>query len=86
MRTGQASDIETAARSDDGQCERCGGRALTRVNAPDGSGAWSICICKQCCFTWRSTEDVSHILAYGDERPGVFDGLGFTMTLSILAR
>jgi len=43
-------------------CPRCRHTAVTRSDAPDGSGAWSINSCGHCCFSWRSTEDAMHVL------------------------
>jgi ribosomal protein L37AE/L43A len=43
-------------------CPRCRHTAVTRSEAPDGSGAWSINTCGHCCFSWRSTEDAMRVL------------------------
>jgi ribosomal protein L37AE/L43A len=43
-------------------CPRCRHTAVTRSDAPDQSGAWSVNTCGHCCFSWRSTEDAMHAL------------------------
>lgn len=43
-------------------CPRCDNQTVMRSDAPDGSQAWFICNCEKCYFSWRSTEDVTHVL------------------------
>ncbi len=43
-------------------CPRGGDPTITRADAPDGTQAWFIRTCAHCCFSWRSTEDVTHVL------------------------
>jgi hypothetical protein len=43
-------------------CPRCENSAVTRADAPDGSGAWFIGTCAHCCFSWRSSEDLAYVL------------------------
>jgi hypothetical protein len=43
-------------------CPRCRNSAVTRTDAPDGTKAWFINSCECCCFSWRSTEDVTRVL------------------------
>jgi hypothetical protein len=43
-------------------CPRCRHTAVTRCDAPDGSGAWFINTCSHCCFSWRSTENAIRVL------------------------
>ena len=56
---------EHAAQSAAGEqnvCPRCRHTAVTQIDAPDGSGVWSISTCVHCCFSWRSPEEVMHVL------------------------
>ena len=60
-----ADVLERASQAAAGKqqfCPRCRNSAVTRADAPDGSGAWFISTCENCCFSWRSTEDVTHVL------------------------
>jgi len=43
-------------------CPRCRQTAVTRSEAPDERGAWSVNTCGHCCFGWRSTEDAMRVL------------------------
>jgi hypothetical protein len=53
---------EPSSGVNEGVCPRCENSAITRADAPDGSGAWFIGTCAHCCFNWRSTEDLAHVL------------------------
>lgn len=48
-------------------CPRCRHKAVTRSDAPDQSGAWSVNTCGHCCFNWRSTEDAMRVLEIAEE-------------------
>jgi hypothetical protein len=52
----------------EGTCPRCGTSAVTRTGAPDGSNAWFISACERCCFSWRSTEDVTQVLTIAGDK------------------
>jgi hypothetical protein len=53
---------ESRAGVDTLVCPRCKTSTITRDDAPDGSEAWFISTCEHCCLSWRSTEEVTHVL------------------------
>jgi vanillate/4-hydroxybenzoate decarboxylase subunit D len=39
-------------------CIRCLKESASKIaEAPDGSGAWEVCYCEKCNYSWRSSEE-----------------------------